>query len=323
MRALIHSIASTLPLALIVSGCGKGDPAASGTGTEVEVRTAPVEMLEFRDEVVAQGEWRSSGEVDVISPGAAVVQSVAARVGDLVRAGQTVAWLETRESVAALQGAQLMLQQARDSSSRAEARRALALARRDVVRIPVTAPRGGVVVRRSVEPGSQIGDAGEILAIVPPELIVFEARAPATERGKLRGSQSAIVNAAGFPPIPATVQRILPVADSISQTAIVWIVANRVPLNGLHGSGTATITVGGARHNPAVPDSAVVEDDLTGETRVAIVDAERRAVWTPVLLGARAGTWREVRSPLLQIGSRVITEGQRGLPDSTRVKPAP
>ena len=58
-----------------------------------------------------------------------------------MKPGATVAWLESRESAAALQGARLMLEQAHDEASRAEARRALALARRDLVRLPVLAKR--------------------------------------------------------------------------------------------------------------------------------------------------------------------------------------
>src|SRR2546428_460011 len=76
---------------------------------------------ECRDEGVAPGQWRASGEVDVIAPGAAIVQSVEVRVGDEVKPGATVAWLESRESAAALQGARLMLEQAHDEASRAEA----------------------------------------------------------------------------------------------------------------------------------------------------------------------------------------------------------
>ncbi|TMQ70140.1 MAG: HlyD family efflux transporter periplasmic adaptor subunit [Candidatus Eisenbacteria bacterium] len=313
----------SMALALLVAGCAKHDDSNGGDKeAEVDVRTAVTSEREFRDEVVAPGQWRASGEVDVIAPGAAIVQSVEVRVGDEVKPGATVAWLESRESAAALQGARLMLEQAHDEASRAEARRALALARRDLVRLPVLAKRGGIVVRRSVEPGGPIVDGGEIAAIVPRDLIVFEARVAATDRARLRSGQAAVVATTGFPAIAASIQRILPVADSLSQATLVWLSARRgSPLPGLTGFGIATIAVGGPRSSAAVPDTAVVEDDLTGETRIAVVDAARRAIWTRVTLGARAGGWREVRSPPLPPGTRVIIEGQRGLPDSTRVKP--
>src|SRR5206468_1797345 len=105
-----------------------------------------------------------------------------------------------------------------------------------------------------------------------------------------------------------------------AQSTVVWLAPGRgAPRPQLQGSGTATITIGGVRQSQAVPDSAVVEDDLTGETRIAIVAAGSRAVWTKVSLGAAAGGWREIRSPALPAGTPVIVNGQRGLPDSTRV----
>ena len=54
---------------------------------------------------------------------------------------------------------------------------------------------------------------------------------------------------------------------------------------------------------PPVPDSAVVEDDLTGETRIAVVARSGLAVWVPVTLGASVPGWREVRAPALAAGA--------------------
>jgi multidrug efflux pump subunit AcrA (membrane-fusion protein) len=72
-----------------------------------------------------------------------------------------------------------------------------------------------------------------------------------------------------------------------------------------------------------VPDSALVEDDLTGERRVAVVDRAGRVAWTPVTLGAPADGWHELLRTRLAPGMRVVIEGQHGLPDRTRVKPRP
>ena len=66
----------------------------------------------------------------------------------------------------------------------------------------------------------------------------------------------------------------------------------------------------------------MVEDDLTGERRVALVDPTMRAHWIPVLLGAGLAGWHELKSPALKSGASVVVEGQRGLPDSARVAPA-
>jgi hypothetical protein len=216
-----------------------------------------------------------------------------------------------------------LVQQARDEASRAEAARALELARRDLIRVPLKAPRAGVVVRRSVEPGGPVAESGEILALVPAGSIVFEAHVAATDAVKIRPGQQASIAEEGLTPVPATVLRILPVASSSDQATLAWLAP--APGRGPHALeryGTATILVGSARRALAVPDSAVVEDDLTGEKRIAIVAPGSLSVWQRVTLGEGANGWHELKASALSAGQRVIVEGQRGLPDSVRVKPA-
>ena len=153
---------------------------------------------------------------------------------------------------------------------------------------------------------------------------MFEARVAARDAPRIRTGQPAEVREEGTPPRTAVVQRMLPATDSADQTTPVWL----SPAGGdgpprLGRFGTASIAVGAPREATAVPDSAVVEDDLTGETRVAVVDAASRAHWTRVVLGASSTGWHELRSPPLASGTRVVIEGQRGLPDSTRVRAGP
>ena len=70
-----------------------------------------------------------------------------------------------------------------------------------------------------------------------------------------------------------------------------------------------------------MPDSAIVEDDVTAQKRVAVVRGGR-VTWTPLRVGATSDGWTEVRSPSLPDGLPVIVPGQRGLPDSAKVKVA-
>jgi multidrug efflux pump subunit AcrA (membrane-fusion protein) len=72
-----------------------------------------------------------------------------------------------------------------------------------------------------------------------------------------------------------------------------------------------------------VPVAAVVENDLDGSARVVVVAADSVATWVTVKLGASVDGWRELVGGSIAPGALVIVEGQRGLPDSTRVKPEP
>jgi len=321
--------AGVLALALLTAaaGCSRrgGDVTDEGGGEPVvDVHVHALEVRRFDDVVTGSGQWRSGGESVIGAPFAGVVESLEPRAGDRVGAGRPVGVLVTRETWAALRGAELMLREARDDAARDEARRALELARRDLVRVPLTAPLDGVVLRRSAEPGAQLAEGTEILAVAPSGTVVFEAHVPAALAARVRPGQAATVLEPGAPPRAARVQRILPATSEADQAVLVWLApAAATPAPALGRFGAATLVVGPKRRALGVPDSALVQDDLTGETRVAVVDRAGRVAWRTVTLGVAAGGWHELRGTALAPGTRVVIEGQHGLPDSTRVNPLP
>jgi multidrug efflux pump subunit AcrA (membrane-fusion protein) len=321
----------SVALALLAScGCGgrraagDEDGGESGAAVVAPVRLGAVEARSFADVVTASGQWRSGGELVLSAPSAGIVESLGVHVGDRVSAGERLGALVTRDSWAALQGAELMRREADGPAARAEAEHALALARRELVRLPLRAPQAGVVVRRSIEPGAQAAEGAEVVALVPDRGIVFEAHVAAADAPRVRVGLGATVAGAGAAPRLATVQRVLPMANSADQSTLVWLAPRDPdPPPELDRFGTATIVVGSSRRALAVPDSAIVEDDLTGERRVARVDSTGRIAWEPVTPGLAADGWREVSRSRLQAGTRIVLEGQRGLPDGTRVGPRP
>jgi multidrug efflux pump subunit AcrA (membrane-fusion protein) len=150
---------------------------------------------------------------------------------------------------------------------------------------------------------------------------VFEAHVPAAAAAHVRAGQSATVSAPGLPDRAAHVQRLLPAVSASDQAVLAWLAPARPDAApGLGGFGEAHIVAGAPRTAIAVPDSALVEDDLTGERRVAVVGADGRARWTVVTLGLAESGWHELLAPVLPAGTRVVVEGQHGLPDSTRVR---
>lgn len=312
---------------LACAGCGTrgegGDEVAPARPT-VSVTVRSLETRSFADEVTAPGQWRSGSDLPIVAPFAATVEELTPRVGDHVHQDETVGWLITRESQAAMRGADLLAREARDAPGREEAAKAQALARRDMIRVPVVAPQAGVVVRRSAEVGAQVAEASEMLAIVAPGAIVFEAHVAARDAARLKPGQSATISQEGRPPRQARLQRTLPMASAGDQATLAWLAPVPGPVApDLDRFGTAAIVVGAARQALAVPDSALVEDDLTGETRIAIVSAAGRVRWVKVELGTGTGGWHEVRAPAIAPGTQVIVEGQHGLVDSTSVRPGP
>ncbi len=327
LRAAGVSIAAALLAAAVASGCGsRAEPerGEQGPATAVPVRMGRVAARTFQPSVAAPGQWISANELVVAAPFAALVDSLGPHPGDRVQRHEVLGWLVTRESHAALRGAELLLRQAADSTARAEAAHALSLARRGLVRVPVTAGAAGTVLRRSVEPGAVLAEGAEILAIVPDGAVVFEAHVPLRGAGAVTAGRRARVVGEGGAGIEGRVERILPGTSAPDQSAVAWIAPSGRPPGGLLGRfGTALIETGAPHLAAGVPDSALVQDDLTGETRVARVDSAGLALWTPVRVGPGEGGWRELLAPALPPGTTVVTSGLRGLPDSTRVRARP
>jgi multidrug resistance efflux pump len=308
----------------LAAGCARhADEEDDAVAAVVPVRTAAVEARAFTDAIEAPGQWRSSGDVSLPAPFAAVVESLGPKLGDLVTSGDTLGVLMTRESRAALRGAELLVREAHDPAARTEAERAAALASRDLVRVPLVAPRTGVVTKRDAEPGAEIGDGAEVLAITPLEGIVFEARLPAAATQLVHTGMTAIVRTVGEADREVRVARVLPAASASDQATLVWLKPQGGATPLLDRFGTMAMKTSGTRQSPAVPAAAVVENDLDGSARVVVVTADSVATWTAVKLGASADGWRELVGGTLAPGALVVVEGQRGLPDRTHVKPQP
>jgi multidrug efflux pump subunit AcrA (membrane-fusion protein) len=308
-------------LALLLAGCGKQAADEAPADPVVTVHAQAVTERSFRDEVEAPGRWKSASQLSVRSPAAGFVETLTPRPGDRIGTGQVVGRVLTRESRAALEGAQLMAREAHSAAARAEANRALALARRELVRVPLVAGHGGVVLARAAEPGAQVDEGADVLVLVSPEGLVFEAHVPAAQGPRVRPGQTGLIIVDPEAPRPATVRTVLPMADSTDQSTVVWLVpASLVPPPALSRFGAARIATGAPRTSPAVPEIALVEDDLTGEPQIAVIDSSGRAIWTKITAGVAKDGWREILSPRIAAGTRVVTEGQHGLADSTRVE---
>ncbi|MEP7029002.1 MAG: HlyD family efflux transporter periplasmic adaptor subunit [Candidatus Eisenbacteria bacterium] len=308
----------------LLAGCGKPDGGSEAPADPVvAVRAAAVSEHTFRDGFEAPGRWKSAVELALRAPAAGFIEVLRPRPGDRVRVGEVVGSVLTRESRAALEGAQLLLREATTEGARAEGQRALALARRELVHVPLVAREAGVVLRRSAEPGMQIDDGAEILALVPASGLVFEAHVPPAWAARVRPGQAGEILVAPAAPRLATVRSILPQADPNDQSTLVWL----VPVTGgsdptLERFGSARIETGAPHTSPAVPEGALIQDDLTGEPRVALIDSSGRAAWTVLTVGIAQDGWREVLSPRLRAGTRVVIEGQHGLADRARVEVA-
>lgn len=317
---------ATGSLLLVVAGCGRGGSQETDSPARpvVPVRIDHLEERSLHATVTAQGQWRLSDSVTVSASFKAYVEALQPRVGDHVERGAAIGTLVTYESRAALRGAEILVRQAKSPTEQNEAERALRMATRDLIRVPVVAGATGTVLRRSVEPGSEVAEAGELLTLVPDGSVVFEAHVPRTEAAQVLPGAGAEVSMEGGGLVETRIQRRLPQANEADQTALFWLApVVKAPFGILGRFGNAAIETGAEHRAVLIPDSALVEDDLTGAIRVARVAPGDVAVWTTVRIGPGAPGRHELLSPSLPPGTPVVIRGQRGLPDSTRVKAGP
>ena len=255
-------------------------------------------------------------------PSPRLVDSLTPHVGDPVRSGMTYGWL-MRQGVAGSGARRRALAPPGEGwcGPRGGSSRSLRLARRDLVCAPFDRAQG----RRCRAPGPRNG--------VPSRRGGRDSRDRPVGRHRIRGAraglgcgaappgQLATIAEAGRSPCPATLQRLLPAASASDQTTLAWLTPRPgEPLPELGRFGTATIVVGPQRGAPSPSRSALVEDDLTGTTRIAVIGASHRSRSRSVTLGVGAEGWREIEAPKLDPGTKVILEGRHRLPDGTLVR---
>lgn len=188
-QARIATLARTvLALSVIASGCRDDGAQEAGSAREpATVRAAAVTYAVVTRPVVATGTFGPKDEIALSFKIGGVVQRVAVDAGATVHAGQLLASLDLREIDAALAKARTgaakaerdrerahalyrdsvaTLSQLQDAESAAELAHAdLEAARFNHAHAVIVAPVDGVILRRSAEPGENLGPGSPVLLL--------------------------------------------------------------------------------------------------------------------------------------------------------------
>lgn len=298
------------------------DPAPADPGTPVKV--AAVERAQLALTVSGPGRTDALEQQKIRAPFKGILRELRVADGDRVRKGQILAVLVSQESQAALSGAGALLRAARTPEEQGDAHRALQLARDGLVPAYLRAPETGVIVSHGADVGSLVAEAQDLVSMAAGASFVFRADIVQTDLGRIRAGQPAEVHlATGASTFSGTVHGILPAASANDLTAPVRIdVSSSTFPERLGLFGTAIITVGVRQDVAVVPAQAVLRDDITGLSQVALVSGEK-VVWQPVTTGLAQGGRVEITQPALQPGTQVIVQGQVGLPDGAPVHVEP
>ena len=319
MRRLVWMVA--------LAACGRATTShqdvqpARDAELSVPVTVATATLADLPVVVSGPGRTGSSEKLDVRAPFEGLLTDLIVADGDHVRAGQVLGWIEPQESAAAMAGAQQMMRSARTRTDRRDAERALVLARRSLVRQTLRAPEAAVVVSHQVDEGTHVNASESIVTLVPTRDIRFIAQIAQPDLMSLHAGNPATIELASRPaPFHGTVHAILPAASATDLTVPVRIdfaAGDQPKLLDLYG--VAHIVVAHHAHALVVPAQAIVRDDVTGISRVSVIDATNHAHWVRVEPGLRVGDRVELVAASFGAGARVVIAGQVGLPEGAQV----
>ncbi len=336
MRNAIRLLPCTLLAAAVLGGCTRGatpdaDDAtppsapAAPASSEVPVRVDEVRHETMRVIVAATGRTEALRQDRIRAPFASRVVSLSVADGDRVNKGQVIAVVLSKDSAAALAGARQMLAQAKDDADRTDAQRAVELANKQLVQYTLRAPEAGVVLAHAAETGDFVDEGEVLVTLAETGSVFFNAQVSQADADRLRSGQAAgiVLPAVGEQPLAARVHGRLPIASSQNFSVPVRLDFDPPRPDLVLGLfGTARITVASRPDATVVPVSAVVRDDISGVSRVAVVESGV-AHWREVETGVQVDGRVEILRPAMPTGTRVVVQGQVGLPDEARVAVQP
>jgi multidrug efflux pump subunit AcrA (membrane-fusion protein) len=324
-------IICTMSVAIIAGGCGKKAALEDEGGGEhgkatVAVKSTPVRRGDMDITVRATGKVDALRKQKLFSPVAGRVTSLTALEGVSVQPGDVLAIIQTKESQAAIIGAESLLRSAKTDDQKAEAQRALEIAKSSENSVAIRASVSGIVSTRSISEGELVAENAELFTIIDLSTLMFVADVPARDLPSLALGQqcSILLQALGGKPLVAKVEAINPQSDVMSQTVKVRLKllqedpAKRKLLK-TDMIGDVTITTGVLKGAFIVPKSALLRNDESNSYTIVTFTPDSLSVSVPVEIRGMTDSTVAIGNHNLKEGMNVITEGHYALADSTRI----
>lgn len=340
---------------LVTAGCGRKHEAVAPPA-EPSAVSAPIAAAEM---AAAPSTIEVTGSVEPIervSPGTKLmgrVERVMVREGDAVRAGQTLARLESRDLAASVEQARAGVAMAEAQLTNAEAmhRRMTALAERGSATAKnledatagynmaqaglqqaqanlsaaqvmqgyavVTTPISGYVTAKRIEAGDMASPGMPLFTVDDLSRVKIVAQVPEAQVvGLVEGGSATVKIDVLETPVAATIERIVPAGDPMSRTFAVRLLLDN-PAGAIKPGMYARIYFpAGSAQTLTVPSAAIVErGQLQG---LWVLDAQGKARLRWVRLGAVTGERVEVLSGLTA-GERYVAAPPAGIADGAPV----
>lgn len=313
--------------AILLMACGE-DPrddeeTAAVTVPVVEVKIDSVRLGSIPEVIGATGTTKVLRQENIGSPIDGKITALRVLEGEAVKPGEVIAMVETKESLAALTGAELLLARANNSEDKTRAEAALARARQNQTAVAIRAPFNGVVITRTMNEGEFVAAGGALVTVIDLSSLRFMAKLPARELSRLKLGQEAEVSFQSWPDkiFRCRVENLKPQIDPLAQMAearLRFLAVSAELRSEMFGQ--AEIIVGQHENVFLVPDQAVVRDDETGTHTIVEAVGDSLGVIREVEVGIETPTTVEISGEGLRAGMHIIVEGHYGLPDSTRIR---
>ena len=323
-------ISLLVALTLTTFGCAKkstsGDEEGGNVKANVEVKMTPLHRGDMAIVVESVGKVDALRKQKLFAPVAGKVTSLTALEGATVAPGEVLAVIQTKESQAAIAGAEALVRSAKSPEEKAEAQKALDLARSSENSVAIRSSFSGTVSTRSISEGEFVSENAELFTVIDFSTLMFIADVPARELSSLLVGQHATISlqALSGRDLQAAVEAINPQTDFTSQTLKV-----RLKFSGSTSSltkllktdmiGTARIITGLRKSAFIVPKSAVLRNDETNTYSVVTFNADSLAISLPVEIAGMTDSTIAIMNHGLKEGMSIITEGNYALADSTRI----
>jgi len=315
-----------LAAALTMWGCKKTtvEPeSGSVVKAVVAVKRAPIIRGTAQIEIEATGKTDAFRKAEMSSPIAGTILSLKVLDGESVKAGDVLAVVQSREVQAALEGARMLLARAKTEVERAEAKQTLALAESTKTQVQIHAPFRGVVSSRAAAVGQIIAENAPILTLIDLATVNFLADVPLKNLAHIQSGQKCGIRLEALPDtrFAAMVDAINPQTEAESQSVKVRLrfLADNTSSLKTGMSGSVRITIGVHEGALLIPPNALLRNDEANTYSVVTAGADSLSHTVAVEMGVTSDSLQEVVSEHLTAGMRVITEGQYGLADSTRI----
>jgi len=183
----------------------------------------------------------------------------------------------------------------------------------------IRSPIDGVVTDRPLFPGEMASTSTPMITVMDVSQVVARTHIPQEQAALLKVGDPAEITAPGVDePAEGKVTVVSPALDPNSTTVEVWVQAPN-PKRSLRPGSTVTVKMVASKNPGAlvVPSSALLTAE-DGTTTVMIAGSDGKAHQQKVTVGFKQDQDALITSGV-QAGQQVITKGNYGLPDNTKI----